>query len=223
MIHDIAITPRYSLILDMPVTASLERMMNGGRLFDWEPSNGARIGVMPRYGTGADVKWFDVDVGYVFHVFNAWEEGDEIVLDACLTPRTSILAETEGDRDAERARMHRWRLNRTTGNVTEGRVSDIPLDFSRVNENYIGVKTRYGYASRSLWLGCPVDESKAEAKVQDGVLRLTLPKRTATSRPRVVSSMPLECTSQPTTSTRSNCRARTKLSAAASAKRNPLH
>ena len=44
--------------------------------------------------------------------------------------------------------MHRWRLNRTTGKATESRVSDIPLDFSRVNENYIGVKTRYGYASR---------------------------------------------------------------------------
>jgi HSP20 family protein len=37
---------------------------------------------------------------------------------------------------------------------------------------------RYGYASRSVWLDTPVDESKAEAKMQDGVLRLTLPKKT---------------------------------------------
>jgi len=148
MIHDMAITDKHSLILDMPITFSLERIANGGSAFEWDPANGTRIGVLPRYGTGADVQWFDVQTGYVFHTFNAWEEGDEIVLDACLTSRTSILAETEGDRDAERARMHRWRLNRTTGKVTEGRVSDIPLEFSRVNESYVGVKTRYGYASR---------------------------------------------------------------------------
>jgi carotenoid cleavage dioxygenase len=48
--------------------------------------------------------------------------------------------------DVERARMHRYRLNLTTGKVTEGRVSDIPLEFARVNETLVGTKTRYGYA-----------------------------------------------------------------------------
>jgi len=148
MIHDMAITATHSLIFDMPVTFSLERIMQGGNAFAWEPENGTRIGVLPRYGDGADVQWFDVQTGYVFHAFNAWDEGDEIVVDACLSPQTSILAETDVPLDVERARMHRYRLNRTTGAVTEGRVSDIPLEFSRVNEGYVGVKTRYGYASR---------------------------------------------------------------------------
>jgi carotenoid cleavage dioxygenase len=148
MIHDMAITDRHSIIFDMPVTFSLERIMNGGPAFGWEPSNGTRIGVLPRYGDGADIQWFDVQTGYVFHAFNAWEEGDEIVLDACLSPSTSILAETDVPIDVERARMHRYRLNLTTGKVTEGRVSDIPLEFARVNETLVGTKTRYGYASR---------------------------------------------------------------------------
>ena len=45
---------------------------------------------------------------------------------------------------------------------------------------------RYGYASRSFMLACPVDDAKTEARYEDGVLRLTLPKKTTTPNARVV-------------------------------------
>jgi HSP20 family protein len=44
---------------------------------------------------------------------------------------------------------------------------------------------QYGYASRSFTLACEVDEAKAAAKYQDGVLELTLPKKTRTSSKRL--------------------------------------
>jgi len=44
---------------------------------------------------------------------------------------------------------------------------------------------RYGYASRSLWLDSPVDDAKAQAKYSNGVLELTLPKKTASSTKRL--------------------------------------
>jgi HSP20 family protein len=44
---------------------------------------------------------------------------------------------------------------------------------------------RYGYASRSLWLDSPVDDAKAQAKYNNGVLELTLPKKAATSTKRL--------------------------------------
>ena len=146
MIHDMAITKNYSLIFDMPVTFSFDRIMNGGKAFDWEPENGTRVGIVPRYGDGSDTTWFDVDTGYIFHVFNAWEEGDEIVLDSCRTIRTAILEEDQSD--DQQARLHRYRFNLTNGTVEESRVADTPLEFSRVNETMIGEETRYGYASR---------------------------------------------------------------------------
>lgn len=147
MVHDMAITKNYSLIFDMPVTFSFERVMNGGKAFDWEPENGTRVGILPRHGDGKETKWFDVETGYIFHVFNAWEEGDDIVLDCCRTLRTSILGDEE-QTDDQNARMHRYRFNLTSGTVEEHRVSEIPLEFSRVNETLIGEKTRFGYASR---------------------------------------------------------------------------
>jgi HSP20 family protein len=42
-----------------------------------------------------------------------------------------------------------------------------------------------GYASRSFTLACPVDEDKAEAHYESGVLQLTLPKKAATSTKRL--------------------------------------
>lgn len=44
---------------------------------------------------------------------------------------------------------------------------------------------QYGYASRSFTLASAVDEAKAIAKYQDGVLELTLPKKAATSSKRL--------------------------------------
>jgi carotenoid cleavage dioxygenase len=149
MIHDIAISENYSLILDMPVTFSIDRALKGGMAFDWEPSNGARIGVLPRHGAGSDIRWFEVELGYVFHCFNAFEEGDEVVLDACRTPRTRILVTDEEEvGDDQKARYHQYRFNLKTGAVTERRVNEIPLEFSRINEGYNGVRNRYGYACR---------------------------------------------------------------------------
>ena len=42
-----------------------------------------------------------------------------------------------------------------------------------------------GYASRSFTLACPVNEAEAEAKYENGVLSLTLPKKAAGSKKRL--------------------------------------
>lgn len=44
---------------------------------------------------------------------------------------------------------------------------------------------RYGYASRLFTLSSAVDEAKSVAKYQDGILELTLPKKTTTSSKRL--------------------------------------
>ena len=56
------------------------------------------------------------------------------------------------------------------------------------NGRVLRSERHYGFASRSLWLDCPVDDSKAVAKYQNGVLELTLPKKTQTSAKRLAIS-----------------------------------
>lgn len=53
------------------------------------------------------------------------------------------------------------------------------------DDRVIRSERQYGYASRSLWLDNPVDQSKSKAKYENGVLELTLPKKTASTAKRL--------------------------------------
>jgi HSP20 family protein len=44
---------------------------------------------------------------------------------------------------------------------------------------------QHGFASRSFTLACPVDDTRAEANYQDGVLELKLPKKATSSNKRL--------------------------------------
>lgn len=45
-----------------------------------------------------------------------------------------------------------------------------------------------GFASRSFWLDNPVDQDKAKAKYENGILELTLPKKATSSAKRLTVS-----------------------------------
>lgn len=147
LMHDCAITQHYTLVLDLPLCFDLQRAMQGKPPIQWEPENGARIGVLPRHGDGKDIRWFSVSPGMVFHVMNAFEEGDEVVLDACRSDHTTMLQQA-AEPDKDQAYPYRWRLNLKTGEVTEGRFSEVRCEFPRINESRMGRPYRYCWASR---------------------------------------------------------------------------
>ena len=52
-IHDCAITARYALILDLPVTFSMKALIGGHSFpYRWNPEHQARVGLLPRDGGG---------------------------------------------------------------------------------------------------------------------------------------------------------------------------
>ena len=147
--HDFAVTEKYTLFLDFPITLDVGRAIAGGPAVDFEPQYGARIGVMPRFGSDEDVLWFDVETGVVIHTANAWDEGDEVVLQASRSNTADIAGAgtSEGNNLQEnQGRLHEWRINLKTGAVIERSLSDTPCDFTRVNDDYACHKTRYVYA-----------------------------------------------------------------------------
>ena len=92
MMHDFNVTRNHIVIMDLPAVFDMEMAMRGEMPIHWDDNYPARLGVMPRNGTDADVRWYDIDPGYVFHPMNAYEDGDTIVLDvARLTPRVARL------------------------------------------------------------------------------------------------------------------------------------
>ena len=141
MIHDFCVTRRYAIFMDLPIVFDLELAMKGSMPYRWSDEYPARLGVMPREGDAADLKWFDVKPCYVFHSLNAYDDGDTIVFDVSRYGRLW----DKGWKDS-RARLHRWTLDLKTGHVSEEQLDDRPMEFPRVADSKAGLKHRFGYA-----------------------------------------------------------------------------
>jgi carotenoid cleavage dioxygenase len=149
MMHDFAITERHVVFMDLPVVFDLELALSGqgGMPYRWSDTYGARLGVMPRSGGAADLRWFEIEPCYVFHPWNAYESADgRIVIDVARYPE--LWRGTSGR--FETATAHRFTLDPKSGNVKEERLDERPIEFPRVDDRLSGAKHRYGYAVAAL-------------------------------------------------------------------------
>jgi carotenoid cleavage dioxygenase len=142
MFHDFAITERHVIFMDLPIVLNLEKVMSRGMPYEWNDDYGARVGVMPRGGNNADVRWFEIEPCYVFHPFNAFESGGKIVVDVARYPQ---LWRAGSDTFAP-AFAHRWTIDPAAGRVAEQPLDDRAVEFPRIDDRRGGVSHRYGYA-----------------------------------------------------------------------------
>jgi len=130
-----------------PLVARMARSRfasSGGLPYSWNPDYPARIGLLPRDGDGADVRWFEIDPCYVFHTVNAYEEGDSVVVDVIRHDRmfaTDHTGPNEGP-----ATLARFTLDVTSGKVREDRYDERSQEFPRIDERLTGRRHRFGYA-----------------------------------------------------------------------------
>lgn len=148
MMHDWNITRNHVVFMDLPIVFDLTAAMRGEVPFGFKPEAGARLGVMPRNGAGGAVRWFDIDPCYVFHPLNAHEEDGRIVLHVCRqnSAMTGGLADIYGGADTI-GRLWRWTIDLAAGTVREEQIDDAACDFPRVDDQRVGLKTRWGYTT----------------------------------------------------------------------------
>lgn len=150
--HDIAFTPNYTLLFDMPMYWDPALLLQGKTKVVFNADMPARIGVIPRFGT--QPRWFDAEAFYMYHTINAYEDGDEIVLTGC-----HIENPIPGRKDNPFRRprlgfleLHpflcRWRLNLKDGSVKHQILDDVPSEFPRTNETSMGRRQRFSYNPR---------------------------------------------------------------------------
>jgi len=151
MIHDFAITRDHVVFILCPLVFSLENVRERGGAFSWEPERGTRLGVMPRSGGNADVRWFDTDPCYVFHPMNAYDDGDTTVVDVARYGRLDFMTvkavENLSYREQNAARMCRWSIDRVRGGVKALPLDDMIVEFPRVDERLVGRRHRFGYTA----------------------------------------------------------------------------
>ena len=146
MVHDCSITERWMVVYDLPVTFSLEDAAAGARFpYAWRDGRPARVGLVPLGGPGSDVRWFEVEPCYVFHPLNAHDDGDRVVLDVVRHER--VFDANRLGPDESVPQLWRWTLDLVSGTVTEQQLSDVGLEFPRVDERRVGRAHRYGYGT----------------------------------------------------------------------------
>jgi carotenoid cleavage dioxygenase len=146
MVHDCSITERWMVVYDLPVVFDLEAAMHGVRFpYAWQAARPARVGLVPLGGRGSDVRWFEVGPCYVFHALNAFDDGERVVLD--VVRYGSMFDSSRLGPDDSTPLLWRWTLDLATGRVDERQLSDLPLEFPRVDERVVGRRHGVGWAS----------------------------------------------------------------------------
>ncbi|OEL19481.1 Carotenoid 9,10(9',10')-cleavage dioxygenase [Dichanthelium oligosanthes] len=167
--HDIGVTLKYNIIMDIPLTIDISRLIKGGQLIQFEKESYGRIGVMPRYGDADSVIWFNVEPFCMFHLVNCFEEGDEVVVQGLRSPDSIIPGPrlalnkydskmsqpTEDDKSIKQGtsnafffRLYQWRLNLKTKTLSGEYLTgtEDSLEFPMINNQYTGLQHSYAYA-----------------------------------------------------------------------------
>jgi carotenoid cleavage dioxygenase-like enzyme len=61
LMHTFFVTENYVVFPVTPLDISIERALSGGPMTAWVPDRPSKLGVMPRNGSAADVRWFEAE------------------------------------------------------------------------------------------------------------------------------------------------------------------
>ncbi|MEE2787118.1 MAG: carotenoid oxygenase family protein [Myxococcota bacterium] len=172
--HDIAFTENYAVFLDLPMSWDLKAMDHGRRRIRFDADTPGRFGLLSRRAQGHEIRWFEVNPCYVYHTVNAWEETNAagqpcVVVTGCRIDNPIPTRPHHEEPTVPRLyflRMDpyffRWTFNLETGGVEERRLDDVPTEFPRMNDDWLGMKSRYGYHQRL---------AREETLLFDGVIK----------------------------------------------------
>jgi carotenoid cleavage dioxygenase-like enzyme len=143
MMHDFALTEKYVVLFDLPVTFSLAGASAGLKLpYTWNPAHQARVGLLARDGRPAQVRWFEVEPCWVFHSLNAYDDQDgRVVVDVVQYAGAYDVSRLSGKGPIT---LDRWTPEPAAGRVARRRLDDRLQEFPRVDERVISRPHRYG-------------------------------------------------------------------------------
>jgi carotenoid cleavage dioxygenase len=161
--HDMAFTDQYAILNDLPLFWDPEALKHDAHAVRFFPELPSRFGIVPRRGQSNQVRWFDAKPTYVLHWINAYEEGDEVILDGYTQdPKRGVRTKglPEGlapfamlDINAVGAHAYRWRFNLRTGEVKEGPLEEGISEFGMINPAFAGKPYQYtwGMTAKPGW------------------------------------------------------------------------
>lgn len=118
MMHDFAITENHVLFPIYPTIAELDRLKAGGDHWVHDQDRDSWLGVLPRYGDVADIRWFRGPKGVsCYHMMNAFEDAAGLIhFDQCLSDANAFpfIRAASGIAIAQQdlnGRLERWSVD----------------------------------------------------------------------------------------------------------------
>jgi len=150
--HDFAVTRDHVIIPVMPLTVDLDRVRAGGDFYAYDAKRNPVYGIMPRNGTVADMRWYEVPHAFMGHAMNAWSEGDVVHFDGTISPGNpfTFFKDTSGQMTEPGLGVAQMtRLSFDLGDQNDhveitpipGAIGEMP----RCDERFLMARYRYGF------------------------------------------------------------------------------
>ena len=152
-IHDFAITPNYCLLFQNPIAFNPLPFVLGfrgaGECIKFQPHQPTRVIVIPRH-TSESVQILETHSGFVFHHANAFEQGDEVVIDSI---SYEAFPEVEAGSDFKQVdfdalkpgQLWRFHLNLKDKTVSRELIEERCCEFPSIHQERVGRPYRYLY------------------------------------------------------------------------------
>ena len=182
MVHDSTMSSKYVVICDFPLTVRPRRLMQNQFPVEYEPSHGARIGLVPRTPTRKDgdvddtILWFDVEPGVTLHLANAYDtdDGNVVVHGFMSKPKTDnsyIL-------DYSSSYLHEWVMDVERNEVVKDRCLNANeiVEFPSIEDSKVTKKCDYTYGMKSTSIGSPMKQFSTPRTgiLLDGIVKFAL-------------------------------------------------
>jgi beta,beta-carotene 9',10'-dioxygenase len=153
--HSFGMTERYVVLAEYPLRVNPLKLALGGDSFiesyRWQPERGTRFLVIDRHDGGVKMR-ATAEPFFCFHHVNAWEEGDDVVVDLVAFEDSTVIEHLFIDRlrsgdPGAASQLRRYRIapgsDRAEGEVLLDHTIELPrIDYGRVNTK----PYRYVYA-----------------------------------------------------------------------------
>ena len=139
--HSFGLTERWFVLAEFPFVVNPLALALSGRPYienyRWKPERGTRFTLVDR-ATGRAGATMQGDACFAFHHVNAFEQGDEVLVDLCAYPDAGVIEDLylERLRDGKPVRgatLTRFRLRPDSGEVVSERLADEDLELPRIN------------------------------------------------------------------------------------------
>ncbi len=153
--HSFGLTERWFVLAEFPLVVNPLALALSGRPYienyRWKPQRGTRFTLVERT-SGKATAGFETEACFAFHHVNAFEDGDEVIVDLCALPDAGIIEElyldrlrADGPRSLPRSALTRFRLKLADRSVARERLGAGGFELPRINYSRCNARP-YRYA-----------------------------------------------------------------------------